>query len=154
MRRNTDGNRFLPAGHNVVNVGRAWQNHGERSRPESLRQLVRRLRHLADPAMQEARGIQMNDDRVIGWPALRGEDLAYRRRVLRICPQPIDRFGRECDELAVAQGLYGGLDLDLGSSDNSHHGPQFYQPPPGGNLYLLLLCERLRKSRHGQQRDC
>ena len=78
--------------------------------------------------MQKAGAVQVNNDGMVDRPALGGKDLAYRRRILRIGPEPVDRFGRKCHELTIAQRLHGSLNLNLGSSDNANHGREFYQP--------------------------
>ncbi len=121
VRGHADGDGVLAARHGVVNVGGASHHHGERSRPEALREHHGRVRHFPHPARQEARAVEMHDHRMIARPALRLEDLADRGRVLRVGAQPVDRLRRKSNELAVAQRLHGGLDLDLGSSDHSNH---------------------------------
>jgi hypothetical protein len=78
----------------------------------------------------------VNDDGVIDRAPLGRKDLAHRRRILRIGAEPVNGFGGKCNELAVAQCLHGSLDFDLGSSDNSNHGCEFYQPHVRGYVYL------------------
>src|SRR5262249_6924632 len=95
--------------------------HGEGTGPERLGEAVGTVRHLAHPAVQVARAVEVHDDRVIYRPALDLEDLAYGRRGLRVGAETVDRLGRKRHELAVAPRLHGGLDLDLGGPDNSHH---------------------------------
>jgi hypothetical protein len=75
--------------------------------------------------MQEPGAVQVDDDRVGRRAPLHFEDFPDRGRVLRVRPQPIDRLGGKSHELAVAQGLHGGLDFDLGSSDDADHTEEF-----------------------------
>jgi hypothetical protein len=82
--------------------------------------------------MQKAWAIQVNDDGMVHRPPLSCKDLAHRRRVLGIGPEPVHGFGGKCHELTVAQRLHGSLYLNLGSSDNSNHGLEFYQPHVSG----------------------
>ena len=78
--------------------------------------------HLAHPAVQDTRTVEMHDDRMRSRAAFRLEDAAHGRGVLRVRAQPIDGFGRKRDELAVTQRLHGGFDLDLTGANNSYHG--------------------------------
>ena len=55
---------------------------------------------------------QMNDQRMVGRPALGGEDLRHRRIVIGACTEAVDRFGRKGDELAGGQRR--GRALDVG----------------------------------------
>ena len=71
--------------------------------------------------MQEARTVQVNNDRMVRRPPFRLEDLPYCRRVLRVGAQPINSLGGKGHELTVPQRLDGGLDLDLCSSDDANH---------------------------------
>jgi hypothetical protein len=121
MRGHADGDGVLSARDGVMNIGGARHDHGERTGPEALRQTGRRLRDLPHPAMQVARAIEMHDDRVVARPALGRENLAHRGGILRIGAEAVDRLGRKGDQLAVAQRLHGGLDLDLGCPDDSNH---------------------------------
>jgi hypothetical protein len=93
--------------------------------PEALGQLGGVVRHVPHPAVQEARAVQMHDDRVGLGTALGLEDLAHRRRVLRVGAEAVDGFRRERDQLTVAQSLHGGFDLDLGCADDTYHGREF-----------------------------
>ena len=79
----------------VVHVRRARQHHRQRAGPEALGQAVGALGHLAHPAVQEARAVQVHDQRVMRRPALELEDPAHRGRVLRIRTQAVDGLGRE-----------------------------------------------------------
>ncbi len=126
MRRHADGHGVLPAGDDVVHVRAALHHHGERARPELLGELRRDFRHFGHPTVQEARRVEMHDDRM-GFRATLGfENLGDRRRVLRIGAEPVDGFSRKSHELAVAQSLHGGLDLDLCCpNDANHMGPGF-----------------------------
>ena len=72
--------------------------------------------------MQETRAVQMDDHRMGGGPALGLKDLAHGIRVLGIGAEPVNGFGGECDELAVAQRLHGSLKFNLTRSDDPHHG--------------------------------
>jgi hypothetical protein len=71
--------------------------------------------------MQETRAIEVNDDGMSRRSPLSLENLSDCSRVLRVRAQPINRLGGKGYELAVAQGLHGCLDLDLGSSDDANH---------------------------------
>src|SRR5579871_2588547 len=127
MRRYADTNRVLATRHNIVNVSRARQDHRERARPKSFRQLVRGFRNLSNPTMHESGTVQMNNHWMVRRPPLRGKDLTNRCRVRRIGPESVDRFRGKCNELTVAQRLHGSLNLNLSSSDNSNHGAESYQ---------------------------
>ncbi len=80
MRGHADGHRVLPAGDDVVHVRAALHHHRERTRPELLGELRRDLRHFRHPAVQEARRIEMHDDRMGLRPPFGFENLGDRRR--------------------------------------------------------------------------
>ncbi len=132
MRRHADSHRILATGHNIVHVGRTRHHHCQRTGPEPFSELIRGLWNLTHPTMQEARAIQVDDDRMVGRPPLGRKNFAHRRRILRIGAQPIDGLGGKSHELTVAQGLHGSVDLNLGRSDNSNHSREFYQPSMNG----------------------
>jgi len=91
--------------------------------------------------MQKARAVEVNDDGVRRRAPLSLENLPDRGRVLRVSAQPVDRLGRKGHELAVAQGLHGSLDLDLGSSDDTDHsGPNSSKP---GGAYDRSIVAKL-----------
>ena len=121
MRGHADGDGVLAAGDHVVHVLRARQDHRQRARPEARGELLRVFGHLARPAMQVLRVVEVDDDRVIGRPFLELENAAHRRRVLRIGAEPVDRFGRKRDELAVTQRGDGVFQLYKGCSNDSDH---------------------------------
>ena len=58
---------------------------------------------------------------MVGRTTLDLEDPAHGDRILRVGAEPIDGLGRESHELTVAQRLHGGLDLNLGGSDDTDH---------------------------------
>jgi hypothetical protein len=119
VRRHADGDGVLAAGDDLMHVGGARHHHGEGPGPERFGEAGRRLRHFAHPAMQKAWIVQVHDHRMSRRTSLGLEDLAHRRRVLRIRAEAIDRLGGESHELTVAQGLHGALDFYLGCSDNT-----------------------------------
>jgi hypothetical protein len=125
MRRHADGHRFLPTRDEVVHVGGAGQHERERPRPEFLRQLRGGIGHFTRPPRQEPRAVEVDDHGVRDGPALGLEYLAERGGILGARAQPIDRFGGERDQLAVAQGLHGGFDLDLTGTHDLDHGREF-----------------------------
>src|ERR1700686_5773037 len=103
MRRHAYADRVLTAREDVVHVGGTGQNHRERTGPEALGEPRGGLGDFAYPVMQEARAVQMDDDRMRRRPALGLKYLAHRGRVLRIRTETIVGLGGEGDELAVAQ---------------------------------------------------
>ncbi len=119
--RHADGDGVLAAGDDVVHVAGARQHHGQRPGPERLGQPRGDLRHLAHPAMQEARAVEVHDHRVTRRAALDLEDLGHRGRVLRVGAEAVHGLGGKRDQLAVAQCLHGGVDFDLGGSDGANH---------------------------------
>ena len=54
---------------------------------------------------------EVHDHRVVGGPALHGEEARERRRVARVGAEAVDRLGRERDEPARAQDRGGALDV-------------------------------------------
>ncbi len=142
--RNPDSDSVLTAGDDVVNVSRALHHHREGSWPEPLRKLRGDIRHVPHPTVQETRAVQMHDNRMGLRTALGLEDLAHRSRVLRICAEPVDRFRRKRDQLAVTQRLYGGLDLDLCGPDYFHHGARILPVGGTGPLGRIFIAIKAR----------
>ncbi len=66
--------------------------------------------------MQVARIVQMNDDRMIGRPALDLENLAHGRQGWRIRANSIDGLGGKHHQVAGAQRFDGRFDFCLCSS--------------------------------------
>ena len=62
----------------------------------------------------------------VGRPAFRRKDLVHGGGVLRVRAQPVYGLGRKRDQLAVAQSLHGGVDLNLTGAYVSYHGRGFY----------------------------
>src|SRR6185312_2606319 len=89
--------------------------------------------HLTDPAMQKPGTVEMNNDRVARRPTLRLKNLPHRRRVLSVRAQSVNSLCGESHELAVAQRLHGGLDLDLSSSDDTDHSANDSTKPRGAS---------------------
>src|ERR1700722_13149752 len=125
-----------------MDVRRSRHHHREGTRPEAIRELRSDLRNLAHPPMQKAWAIQVDDDGMRRRPPLGFENLPDGGRVLRISAQPIDRLGRKSHKLAVAQGLHGGLDLDLGCSDDADHSG-LNSSKPGGAYDRRIVAKLL-----------
>ncbi len=63
----------------------------------------------------------MDDHRVIGRTLLELEDAAHGRRILGVGAEPVDRFRRKRDQLAVTQRGDGVFQLYEGCSNDSDH---------------------------------
>jgi hypothetical protein len=113
MIRNADGHGVLAAGDHVVHGWSALRDDGQRAGPECIGELLRLRCHVAHPALQVARMVDVHDDGMRRRPALEAEYLAHRVRVVRVRAQPVNGFGRERDQLAGSQRLDGFLDLFL-----------------------------------------
>ena len=130
MRGHADRDRILTAGEDVVHVGCTRQHHGQRPGPKALSEPRRSFRHFAHPAVQEARTINVNDDRMGRGPALRLKNLAHGGGVLRIRAQAVHRLRGERDQLPVAQRLHGSLYFNLGCPDHFNHGEDSTKAEP------------------------
>src|SRR4029077_18131331 len=93
----------------------------ERSRPEDLGEPHGALRNIAHPSVQVARAVEVHDHRVMRGATFHLEDPAHGGWILRVGAQAVDGLRWKGNELAVAQRLHGGLDLDLGGSDDADH---------------------------------
>ena len=113
MIRHADRDRVLAAGDHVVDRRRALRDQRQRAGPERIGELLRFRRHLAHPALQVARMIDVHDHRMRRRPALGAEDLAHGVRVVGVRAEAVDRFRRKRDQLAGAQRFDGVLDLLL-----------------------------------------
>ena len=122
MRRHADRDRVLATGYDIVHVRRPWHHHRERTRPEALGETQRQLRHLTHPTVQITLTVEVDDHRMGRRPALGLENPAHGGRVLRIRSEPVYGLRGKSDQLAIAQRLHSGLDLDLGSPDDANHG--------------------------------
>ena len=102
-----------PARHDVRNMRRLWQNHGDgagRKRREEMRRggrygarRIRRHREVGD----------VQDERVIGRTPLRRVDARTSRCVQPVRPESVDRLGRKCDERTVSNHLRGMYNVDI-----------------------------------------
>ena len=99
----------LAAGHHVGYPGLLAQHQGQRAGPEGRRQLPGCRRHLAGPVVQRLDAGHVHDQRVVGRPALEGENAAHGFGVAGIRGQAIHGFGGQADGLAPAQGGQRGL---------------------------------------------
>jgi hypothetical protein len=105
--RHPHAHAVLPAGHDIQHLCGARQNQCERTWPEGVGELARIGGNLARPLLDCFRAAYMDDHRMIGGPALRREDSAYRRAVRCIGAQPVDGLRRKRDEHPVAEQRHG-----------------------------------------------
>ena len=127
-----------PPRHDVRNMRRLWQNHGDgagRKRREKMRRGgcddARRIRRHGEVG-------DMQDERVIGRTPLRRVDARTSRHVQPVRPEPVDRLGRKCDERAVTNHLRGMCNVRIayGRYDLRLHG-----------AFLLSECVAVRIKR-------
>ncbi len=105
---------ILAAGHGIGHPGLLLQDQGQRAGPEGFHQFPGDSGHLLGPMVDGIVAGQMDDQRVVGRPALGGEDLGHRRRVGGIRPQAVDRLGRDGDQFAGDQQVDGALIIRVG----------------------------------------
>ncbi len=103
MTGDAQANGILAAGHGVRHPGLLFQNQGQRAGPESFHQLPGNIGNLLSPVIDRIMAGNMDDQWMIGRPALGGKNFGHSDRVGGIRPQPVNRFSRESDQLAGAQ---------------------------------------------------
>ena len=113
MIRHPDGHGVLPARDHVVHRKRALGDQGQRTWPEGLREFFGIGCHVAHPALQIARMIDVHDHRMGRWATFQTKDLADCIGIVGIGPQAVDRFGRKCHQVARAQRFDGFLQVFL-----------------------------------------
>ena len=70
-------------------------------------------RHLDDERRHVVNCRDVNDQRIVGGPLLRGEQSLDRASIERMRTEPVDGLGRKCDEPAGAQAFGGARDQSL-----------------------------------------
>ncbi len=120
VRRHAQPHAVLTAGHDVQNALRPLENHGERTGPEFLRQLHRRVGDLARPHRQRIGIGEVHDQRVVRRPAFRLEDARHRLRIGGVGTQAVHGLGGKRDEPPSAQRLGGTFDIQGGGRDAMH----------------------------------
>ena len=119
-------------------IGLARQHQGQRPRPEGFGQPLR-LRVPLRPVTGLVDAGDVDDQRMIGRPALDAVDARHRRGIGRIAGQTVDGFGGQADDAALAQDLDGGLQGLLGdqrfiaSRPGPGDGRQLIAPMAGGD---------------------
>ncbi len=117
-----DCDSVLAAGDDVVDGGRALRDQRQRTGPERVGELLRFRRHLAHPALQVARMIDVHDHRMRRRPVLGAEDLAHGVGVVGVRAEAVDGFRRKRDQLAGTQRFDSLLDLLLQYPSDRHRG--------------------------------
>ena len=111
MTRHAQGHAVQPGAGQVAHPsGVTDRRHQcQRSRPESLGQPPRLfIEHTHRFSGVRVRDV--GDQRIEARPPLGLEDRGHGLRVRSVGPQPIDRLGRQAEQLAVRQAAGGGLD--------------------------------------------
>ena len=104
--------RVAPARHlGRHSFGIAAHDDRQRSRPEGGRELPRRLGHVTRELVELRGAGQVHDHRMVGGPALHLVEPAHGIGARGVGTEPVDRLGRECHELAGAQGVDGACDV-------------------------------------------
>ena len=103
--RHTDCHRIQPAGRSVRHNVTFRKYHGQRSRPECLRQLSSRLRNVCHKRLQLFQTGNMRNQRVVGRATLGCVNLLCRSLIQCIRTKTINRLGRKCHQPAVTQNL-------------------------------------------------
>ena len=107
--RHPQAHAVLAAGHGQRRLATA-EDQRQRPRPEGLRQPPGDRRNVPRPALQQRRRADMDDQRVIGGPALEGENPAHGVRVAGVRAESVNRLGRERYDAASAEACGGLLD--------------------------------------------
>ena len=87
--------------HDIRHAGRPGQHHGKRTRPKPVQQRFEPGRHFPHQRRQIFPFGNVQDERIVGRPALGLKNPAHRRGVQPICPQPINRFGGKRHQSAL-----------------------------------------------------
>ena len=116
MIRTAHTHRLKPAGSLQGNNLPPGQDHGQRPRPEPLRQTVGRLRYLPAVPLQPVRPRDVQDQGVVLGAALGLKDPAHRSGVQPVGPQAVHRLGGDAHQAAGAEQVRGGLDVLLGEA--------------------------------------
>ena len=94
-----------PGGHHVGHHAFPPEHHGQRPRPEALRQGVGRVRNVPAVAFQPVRRGDVQNQRVVLGPPLGREDVAHGVRVQAIGPQAVHRLCGDAQQAAPAENL-------------------------------------------------
>ena len=97
------GHRVLPAGDRPGHPRAAGEDHRQRTRPEGLRQCPGGWRHVGGPLFERLIGRQVDDQRMVGRPALEGKDARHRGWIQGIGAQAVDGLGGQRHHLPGAQ---------------------------------------------------
>ena len=111
---NAQADRVLAAGHGRRHPGLLFQDQRQRAGPESFHQFPGDVGNLLGPAVDRIMAGEMDDQRVIGGPALGGEDAGDGIGIGGIRPEAVDRFGREGDQFTRAQQFDGAAVVGFG----------------------------------------
>ena len=98
---------ILAASDGIRHPGLLFENQGQRAGPEGFHEFPRHGGNLLGPVVDGVMAGDMDDERMVGRPALGGKNLGDGDRVGGIRPQTVDRLGREGDQLACADQLDG-----------------------------------------------
>uniref|UniRef100_E6QCE7 Uncharacterized protein n=1 Tax=mine drainage metagenome TaxID=410659 RepID=E6QCE7_9ZZZZ len=100
---NSQSYRILTAGHHIGQTAGAAQDHGEWTWPITLREAKGRWRNIPGPSAKRVTMRHVNDQRMVGWPALCRKNAGHGCGVFRIGPEAVDRLSGEGDEATTVQ---------------------------------------------------
>lgn len=120
MSRHSNGDRVEPSSDGVECSRAAWQDEGERSRPERVGQALCERWNVSRPTLVErVWGMHMNDQGVIRGTAFDREDARDRGGVLGVGCEPVDGLGGNRDEPACAEDRDSSIDCKVRSHERA-----------------------------------
>ena len=111
MGRHADGDRVEARGDFIGDELRLFEDDGERSGPEGLREVFEDRRHEGDQIVDLRKVRDVYDQRIVHRTALRLEDVRDGLPVQGICRETVHGLGRDGHQFTVFQQLPGFCDI-------------------------------------------